>query len=98
MSTDFVSRTTSELAFVRWAGGPGCRYEFGTISNFECVARAMRGGETFTPTGLPMPGDPTDIASLEALVVDGRATFGQYPVVVSLGTGEWMRFTEEADL
>lgn len=100
MSTEFRSTATDEFAFLRWSGnadtGPGTAFEFGTMTNFETVAAAMRAGEQFEPLGgAPLDGDPLTASDLEALVVAGRVTFGVMPVTVDVGSGELFRFTVE---
>ena len=98
MSTEFTSNTTNELAFVRWSGRRGCGvcYEFGTMTNFETVSRALRAGERFEPVGgYAMDSDPTTAEQLDALAVAGRVTFGDFPVTVEVGSGEMFRFTVE---
>jgi len=98
MSTEFFSSVTGELAFVRWAGRSlgATAFEFGTVTNWETVVRAARAGETFEPLGMGLAGDPVTAAEFEALVVSGRASFGEFPVTVELGTGEMFRFSVEA--
>lgn len=99
MSTEFVSDTTEELAFVRFArrgeNGTGPSFEFGTMSNFEDVCRAFDQGETFSPLGSDLPGDPTNRAELEAALLDDRVTFGVFPVTVEVGSGDMFRFSVE---
>lgn len=97
MSTEFTSTVTGEVGFVRWSGsGNGVSYEFGTMTNWEAVRAAMEAGESFAPEGgCTMDSDPATAADMERLVVDGRATFGQFPVTVELGSGEMFQFTVE---
>jgi len=98
MSTEFASTATDSLAFVRFFGGTdrGTCFEFGTVSQFERVTAAMRAGETFAPLGGDLAGDPTDAGSLEALLVAGRVTFGEFGVTVEAGSGEMFDFTVES--
>lgn len=102
MSTEFSSDTTDELAFVAFAGGPVAPcLEFGTMTNFEAVCTALDAGDTFSGLGFPaelngVPSTVTSRSQLEALVVEGRVTFGRFPVVVALGSGEAFRFSFEA--
>lgn len=100
MSTEFVATYTQELAFVRYCrtspDGHRTSFEFGTISNFEACCQATDHGEFFTPVGTPLPCDPTFTrAGLESMVASGRATFGEFPVTVAVGSGEMFRFTQE---
>lgn len=97
MSTEFQSRSTSELGFVRWAGGRGTtRFEFGTVTNWETVLDWVRSGDQFDPLGgCVLSGDPVTAEDFEQLVVSGRASFGEFPVVVELGSGEMTRFSLE---
>lgn len=96
MSTEFVSRATGDLGFVRWAGKSGCRYEFGTVSNWENVVSWVRSGDCFRPVGgVWLDGDPESVDDFELLVASGRASFGSFPVTVELGSGEMARFTLE---
>ncbi|MFD9964898.1 hypothetical protein [Amycolatopsis sp. NPDC058986] len=95
MSTEFRSAATGELMFVRWSGRSAditTAIEFGTITNFEYAA-AARAGDTFLPIGMPLDDDPASAADLVDLVTNGRATFGQFPVTVEVGSGEMWRFT-----
>lgn len=96
MSTEFVSTTTDELGFVRWFGGQGrglC-YEFGTVTNWETVASWVRAGDTFRPLGgFECNEDPVTASDFEALIVSGRATFGEFCVTIEVGSGELARFT-----
>jgi hypothetical protein len=56
----------------------------------------MDDGEVFVPFDGPgMDGDPVDRASLEALMVAGRVSFGRMPVTVAIGSGEMFRFGVE---
>lgn len=76
MSTEFVSTTTDEMAFVRFCrtspDGFRTSFEFGTVSNFEACCQAADHGETFTPMGQTLPCDPTFTrAGLEAMVATG---------------------------
>lgn len=101
MSTEFTQPgQTDDTEFVRWSGnsttGPGTAFEFGTITNLERVLASFDCGITFEPLGAPMADDPTDRASLEALVISGRVTFGEFPVTVEVGSGQSFRFGEEA--
>lgn len=98
MSTEFVSRVTRNLGFVRWGAGPtvGCRYEFGTITNWENVTSWVRAGDQFYPLGpSSMDSDPVTAEDFEQLVVTGRASFGEYPVTVAVGSGDIAKFETE---
>jgi hypothetical protein len=103
MATAFVSRTAASLdewdetEFVRFSGGRrrGVLFEFGTVSNFERVLRLMRRGERFVSLGMSMDVDPKSADDLERLMVDGRVTFGDFPVTVEVGSGEMFRFSVE---
>jgi hypothetical protein len=100
MSTEFVSTTTEEVGFVRFCRTSPCgartSFEFGTVSNFEAVVAAMRGGDRFVPWGSgPLEGDPVTAEDVEAMVASGRATFGEFPVTVEVGSGEMFRFSVE---
>lgn len=115
MSTEFVSTTTNELAFVRWChtspDGHRTSFEFGTISNFEaCCDEAIiaegynRLAEAlmlptvpaFEPLGGSLDSDPEFTkAGIEAMVASGRATFGEFPITVAVGSGDMFRFTFE---
>ena len=105
MATEFTLTTAGtfdedNLAFVRFFGGTarGVTFEFGTLSNFERVCAALRAGETLVLLGGALAGDPATADDLEALVVAGRVTFGEFPVTVSVGSGNLFTFTEEADM
>jgi len=97
MSTEFRTKSTDELAFVRYCGKVDGqrqrRFEFGTISNWEACQRASRQGEWFVPLG--EGGTVTDPDWFHTVVVDGRASFGEFPVTVELGSGEMFRFGVE---
>lgn len=94
MSTEFLSRTTGEMGFVRWAGGMGGRFEFGTVTNWETVVAWVRAGDRFDPLGgWTLEGDPVTAEDFEELVVSGRASFGEFSVTVEVGSGEMARFT-----
>lgn len=105
MSTEFTSTTTEQVGFVRFAGsvegtdGERVRctmFEFGTVSQFERVCSAMRQGDRFEPFGGgPCNGDPETVEDLERLVVEGRVTFGRFPVTVEVGSGQMFDFTVE---
>lgn len=97
MSTEFLSTVTDETAFVRFFGGvaQGTCFEFGTMTNFENVSAAMRAGEEFVPLGSDLEDDPFTADDLDALVMAGRVTFGEFPVTVEVGSGEMFRFTVE---
>lgn len=96
MSTEFLSQTTGELGFVRYAGGSQTRFEFGTMTNWETVTSWVRSGDRFEALGgCSLDGDPVTAADLEALVVSGRASFGQFPMTVEVGSGEMARFSLE---
>lgn len=99
MSTEFVSTTTEEVGFVRFGRTSPCgastSFEFGTMTNFENVVRAMRGGERFVPLGTDMVGDPVTAEDVERMVATGRVTFGEFPVTVEVGSGDMFRFTVE---
>lgn len=100
MSTEFVSTTTEEVGFVRFCRtspcGAGTSFEFGTMTNFEHVVRALRSGDAFVPVGgSDMPGDPVTADDVERMVATGRATFGEFPVTVEVGSGEMFRFGVE---
>ena len=95
MSTEFVSTVTGELGFVRWAGGQGCRFEFGTMTNWENVVAWVGAGDRFVPVGVDLDGDPVTVDDFNRLVLSGRASFGDFPVTVELGSGEMTRFTLE---
>jgi hypothetical protein len=99
MSTEFLSTTTGELGFVRFgrsAAGFRTSFEFGTVTNFEQVLAAVRSGDRFEPLGdITLDSDPETAEDLEALVANGRGTFGVFPIVVALGSGEMFRFTVE---
>lgn len=101
MSTEFVTDTTEEVAFVRFCRtaptGERTSFEFGTVSNFEACCTAADNGETFHPEGSPMDTDPEFTrAGFEAMVVSGRATFGEFPVTVEVGSGAMFRFGVES--
>lgn len=98
MATDFTTTSTDEVAFVRFFGGPdrGACFEFGTVTNFEAVCRAADQGEQFVPCGAPMDTDPEFTrAGLERAVVEGRVTFGEFPVTVEAFSDAAFRFTTE---
>ncbi len=97
MSTEFRSQTTDELAFVRWAGkvdGRLCpRFEFGTVTNWEQCRHAADEGEIFFALGE----DPSGFEPewFDEVVVDGRASFSEFPITVEVGSGELFRFGVE---
>ena len=99
MSSDFLSATTQELGFVRWCGTSddgtfrGACFEFGTVTNYENVCRALDGGDRFYNYYDLF--EVTSRAQLDALVVEGRVTFGRYCMTVEVGSGELVRFTVE---
>jgi hypothetical protein len=105
MSTEFRTATTDELAFVRFCGrragqeidGFRTCFEFGTQTNFRNVVRAVQQGETFIPDQSSLAGDPVTVEDFLCMFSNGRATFGQFPVTVEVGSGEMFRFTVEDD-
>lgn len=102
MSTEFMSATTDEVAFVRWGRtaptGERTSFEFGTMTNFEGCCAAADNGETFICTQSALEGDPAEWTreTFEAMAASGRATFGDFPIVVAVGSGEMWRFTVES--
>jgi hypothetical protein len=100
MSTEFRTRSTDELAFVRFCktapDGETTSFEFGTVSNFEAVCQAADAGDTFDGDQGPLDSDPEFTrASFEAMVASGRATFGVFCATVALGSGDFFQFTVE---
>lgn len=100
MSTEFVLTDDPEfVGFVRWAGAPTGqpRFEFGTVTNFETVVRMIRNGFEFEPLGGGrLASDPEMTPEgIEWLVAEGRATFGEFPITVAVGSGDMFRFGVE---
>lgn len=100
MSTEFVSRSTGEVGFVRFGRtaptGERTSFEFGTMTNFEFVVGMLRAGDRFDPLGgSPMESDPETVEDVERMVASGRATFGEFPVTVEVGSGDMFRFGVE---
>ncbi len=98
MSTEFVSETTNEVAFLRFFGGPdrGACFDFGSMTNFERVLTALDSGERFRPVGGSLDTDPSQTRQgFEQLVRDGRATFGEMSFTLELGSGDFVRLFEE---
>lgn len=100
MSTEFRTSTTDELAFVRFFGGTdrGACFEFGSVSNWERVREAAANGETFVPEfgQGSLDSDPEFTPEgFDEVVRSGRATFGEFPVTVALGSGDAFNFTTE---
>lgn len=96
MSTEFYTELDEGTQFVRYAGRNGVSYEFGTVSNYERVRSFLEAGQVFEPLGASdMQTDPQTPADLDQLVAEERATFGEYPVTVAVGSGEMFRFGVE---
>lgn len=100
MSSEFRNSHTGEFAFLRWGktapGGEPTSFEFGTITNFENVLAAIERGETFETLGNGLESDPElTVESFKEMAASGRATFGEMPVTVEVGSGELYRFTVE---
>lgn len=100
MSTEFRTTTTEEVAFVRFGrtapSGESTSFEFGSVSNFEACCAAADAGETFFGDQGPLDSDPEFTrAGFEAMAASGRATFGEFPFTLELGSGDAVRlFTE----
>ncbi|WP_378736026.1 hypothetical protein [Nocardia brasiliensis] len=95
MSTEFSFNNNGGLAFVRWGRGNDLGYEFGTISNFEYVLAELESGAELESEQDLLESDPTTAAKLKEAVVDGRVTFGEFPVTLLLRSGDLYRFTVE---
>ncbi len=66
------------------------------MTNWENVLDWVRSGDQFDPVdGSALTGDPVTTTDFEQLVVSERASFGEFPVTVELGSGEMAQFTLE---
>lgn len=99
MSTEFVSTLTGDVGFVRFGrtapDGSRTSFEFGTVSNWELVRSWVAAGDTFEPLGSTEELDFSSVDTLDELVASGRATFGEFPVTVEVGSGDAFRFGVE---